>query len=69
MHVVLPEVDGRLFAGLVSHKPPGKRHPELQFSRFGHRADAGRIAAVVDRVKAWDRLATFFLRSFLCAFR
>jgi cobaltochelatase CobN len=58
MHVVLPEVDGRLFAGLVSHKSPGKRHPDLQFSRFGHRADAGRIAAVVDRVKAWERLAT-----------
>lgn len=57
MHVVLPEVDGRLFAGLVSHKSPGKRHPDLQFSRFAHRADAGRIAAVVDRVKAWHRLA------------
>ncbi len=58
MHVVLPEVDGRLFAGLISHKSPGKRHPELQFSRFAHRADAERIAAVVDRVKHWHRLAT-----------
>ncbi|WP_128514798.1 cobaltochelatase subunit CobN [Tabrizicola thermarum] len=58
MHVVLPEVDGRLFAGIVSHKSPGKRHPELQFSRFAHRADAGRIKAVVDRVKHWHRLAT-----------
>lgn len=58
MHVVLPEVDGRLFAGIISHKSPGKRHPELQFSRFAHRADAGRIAAVVDRVKHWHRLAT-----------
>jgi cobaltochelatase CobN len=58
MHVVLPEVDGRLFAGLVSHKSPGKRHPDLQFSRFAHRADAGRVQAVVDRVKHWCRLAT-----------
>ncbi len=58
MHVVLPEVDGRLFAGIVSHKSPGKRHPELQFTRFAHRADAGRIKAVVDRVKHWHRLAT-----------
>ncbi len=58
MHVVLPEVDGRLFAGLVSFKSPGKRHPELQFSRFAHRADAGRIAAVVDRVTAWTQLAS-----------
>jgi cobaltochelatase CobN len=58
MHVVLPEVDGRLFAGLVSHKSPGKRHPDLQFSRFAHRADAARIAAVVDRITHWHRLAT-----------
>jgi cobaltochelatase CobN len=57
MHVVLPEVDGNLFAGLVSHKSPGRRHPELQFSTFGHRADAERIAAVVGRVKSWNRLA------------
>ncbi len=58
MHVVLPEVDGRLFAGLISHKSPGKRHPDLQFSRFAHRADAERIAAVVGRVTAWTRLST-----------
>jgi cobaltochelatase CobN len=58
MHVVLPEVDGRLFAGLISHKSPGKKHPELQFSRFAHRADAERIKAVVDRVTHWHRLAT-----------
>ncbi|MFN3576990.1 MAG: cobaltochelatase subunit CobN [Tabrizicola sp.] len=58
MHVVLPEVDGRLFTGIISHKSPGKRHPDLQFSRFAHRADAGRIAAVVDRVTHWHRLAT-----------
>ena len=57
MHVVLPEVDGRLFAGLVSFKSPGKRDPDLQFSRFAHRADASRIAAVVAKVAAWHRLA------------
>ena len=58
MHVVLPEVDGRLFAGVASFKSPGKRDPDLQFSRFAHRADAGRVAAVIDRVAAWHRLAT-----------
>ncbi|WP_309663847.1 cobaltochelatase subunit CobN [Tabrizicola sp.] len=58
MHVVLPEVDGRLFAGLVSFKSPGKRDPDLQFSRFAHRADAARIAAVVAKISAWHRLAT-----------
>ena len=57
MHVVMPEVDGRIFAGLVSFKSPTKRDPDLQFSRFVHRADLGRIAAVVDRVDGWLRLA------------
>jgi cobaltochelatase CobN len=57
MHVVLPEVDGRILAGLISHKSPGSRHPDLQFSRFAHRADPGRIAAVVGRVGHWHRLA------------
>ncbi|GGW35302.1 cobaltochelatase subunit CobN [Gemmobacter lanyuensis] len=52
MHVVLPEVDGRLFAGVVSFKQPLPRDPDLQFSRFAHRADADRIAAVMDRVAA-----------------
>ncbi|MEH7827584.1 cobaltochelatase subunit CobN [Gemmobacter denitrificans] len=52
MHVVLPEVDGRLFAGVVSFKQPSARDPDLQFSRFAHRADPARIAAVIDRVMA-----------------
>lgn len=57
MHVVLPEVDGRLFAGLISFKSPGKRDPDLQYARFAHRPDPERVAAVVARVKAWLRLA------------
>ena len=57
MHVVLPEVDGRILAGLISHKSPGSRHPELQFSRFAHRPDQTRIEAVVQRVSHWHRLA------------
>ncbi len=58
MHVVLPEVDGRLFAGVISFKSPGKRDPDLQFSRFTHRADRARIAAVVDRIAGWTALRT-----------
>ena len=57
MHVVLPEVDGRLFAGVVSFKQPEGRDPDLQYSRFAHRADAGRVTAVADRVAGWHRLA------------
>ena len=56
MHVVLPEVDGRLFTGVVSFKSPQRKDPHLQFSRFVHRADAGRIASVVARIKGWYAL-------------
>ncbi|WP_370227519.1 cobaltochelatase subunit CobN, partial [Cognatishimia sp.] len=57
MHVVLPEVDGRLFAGVASFKEPGKKDPDLQYSRFGHRAHAERIEAVAQKVAAWVALA------------
>ncbi|NEK21393.1 cobaltochelatase subunit CobN [Sulfitobacter sp. JBTF-M27] len=57
MHVVLPEVDGRIFTGVVSFKAPEKKDPHLQYSRFSHRANAPRIKAVVDRVAGWHRLA------------
>lgn len=58
MHVVLPEVDGRVFGGVVSFKSPGRKDPDLQYSRFGHRADIDRIRAVVDRVMGWYQLST-----------
>ena len=58
MHVVLPELDGRIFAGVTSFKSPGKRDPDLQYSRFAHRADSARIEAVIDRVVGWQRLST-----------
>ncbi|KWV53300.1 cobalamin biosynthesis protein CobN [Bradyrhizobium macuxiense] len=58
MHVVLPEVDGRLFAGVVSFKSPGERDPDLQFAHLAHRPDEERVAAVAARVAAWHRLAT-----------
>ncbi len=58
MNVVMPEVDGRIFAGVVSFKAPARKDPDLQFSRFAHRAEADRIGAVADRVLAWHRLAT-----------
>lgn len=63
MHVVLPEVDGRIFAGVTSFKSPGRRDPDLQFSRFAHRADTGRINAIVERITAWTRLAATPARS------
>ncbi|MFN4057581.1 MAG: cobaltochelatase subunit CobN [Roseinatronobacter sp.] len=56
MHVVLPEVDGRIFAGAVSFKDFAPRDPDLQFARAEHRAAPDLIAACVARVVAWVRL-------------
>ncbi|WP_170325433.1 cobaltochelatase subunit CobN [Ruegeria arenilitoris] len=53
MHVVLPEVDGRISAGIASFKEPGKRDPHLEYSRFAHRAEPERIEAIIDRVTGW----------------
>ena len=58
MHVVLPEVDGRLFAGVASFKEAGVHDPDLQYSRRGHRADPDRVAAIADRVAGWVALGT-----------
>ncbi|WP_170396377.1 cobaltochelatase subunit CobN [Ruegeria arenilitoris] len=53
MHVVLPEVDGRISAGIASFKEPGKRDPHLEYSRFAHRAEDERIEAIIERVTGW----------------
>ncbi|MGB7243821.1 MAG: cobaltochelatase subunit CobN [Sulfitobacter sp.] len=57
MHVVLPEVDGRLFAGLASFKEPQTRDTDLQYARFAHNAETDRIEAVADKVQSWVDLA------------
>jgi cobaltochelatase CobN len=58
MHVVLPEVDGRLFAGVVSFKSATERDPDLQFAHLAHGTDHERVGAVVERVAAWHELTT-----------
>ncbi len=58
MHVVLPEVDGRVFAGVASFKEKGAHDPELQIALAAHQPDADRVAAVADRVAAWVGLST-----------
>ncbi|MTH79765.1 cobaltochelatase subunit CobN [Paracoccus aestuariivivens] len=56
MNVVLPEVDGRIFAGVASFKEPDSPDAELEFSRLVHKPDPDRIAAIADRVAGWHRL-------------
>ncbi|MEM6390606.1 MAG: cobaltochelatase subunit CobN, partial [Pseudomonadota bacterium] len=57
MHVVLPEVDGRIFAGVASFKEPQAQDPALEFSRFAHSPVPDRIDALADRIAAWHHLA------------
>ena len=57
MHVVLPEVDGRIMAGVASFKQPGPRDEALQFARHVHTPRPDRIAGIADRVAAHVRLA------------
>ncbi len=58
MHVVLPEVDGRIFAGVCSFKEAGAVDPALEFARLAHQPHPDRIAAIADKVAAWVRLGT-----------
>src|SRR3984885_6526012 len=52
IHVVLPELDGRIFAGVASFKQIEAADPELGYARTLHAGDDGRIAAIVARAKA-----------------
>ena len=57
MHVVLPEVDGRIFAGVASFKEPAARDPDLEFSRAMHSPVPDQIEAIVAKMARWHRLA------------
>jgi cobaltochelatase CobN len=57
MHVVLPEVDGRLLAGVASFKSSDERDPQLEIALARHRPRTERIAAIADKVAAWRHLA------------
>jgi cobaltochelatase CobN len=56
IHVVLPELDGRLFAGVASFKQVETTDPELGYARTVHGGDDDRIAAIVARARAWIAL-------------
>ena len=57
MHVVLPEVDGRLFAGVASFKEAGAKDEALEFARMAHQPHKARVKAIADQVEGWVRLA------------
>src|SRR5690242_3805454 len=57
MHVVLPELDGRVLTGIVAFKDVLARCEELAFTALASRVEPDRMAITADRIAAWLRLA------------
>ncbi len=57
MHVVLPELDGRLLTGAISFKGEAAANPAIQYARTLHEPDAPGIALAAGRAAGWARLA------------
>ena len=57
MHVVLPELDGRVLAGAIAFKDALPALDGLAFTAFANRPEPDRVAAVAERVAALVRLA------------
>jgi cobaltochelatase CobN len=56
MHVVLPELDGRILAGAISFKGESETDPALAFRAFANRPEPDRVAQVANRIEAFIRL-------------
>jgi cobaltochelatase CobN len=52
MHVVLPELDGRVLAGTIAFKDALPTQAGLAFSAFASRPEPDRVAMVADRIAA-----------------
>jgi cobaltochelatase CobN len=56
MHIVLPELDGRILAGAVAFKDPLPAQEGLAFTALTSRPEADRIEMVANRIAAFVRL-------------
>ena len=56
MHVVLPELDGRVLAGAIAFKDALPTQAGLAFTAFASRPEPDRVAMVADRIAALVRL-------------
>jgi len=56
MHVVLPELDGRILAGAIAFKHPLPPHEGLAFTALANKPEPDRVAMVADRIAALVRL-------------
>jgi cobaltochelatase CobN len=57
MHVVLPELDGRVLTGVVAFKDMLAPSQELAFTALASRPEGDRVDIAADRIAAWVRLA------------
>jgi cobaltochelatase CobN len=56
MHIVLPELDGRILAGVVAFKDALPAQEQLAFTALASRPEPDRVAMVADRIAALARL-------------
>jgi len=56
MHVVLPELDGRVLVGAIAFKDPLAPQDALAFTALASRPEPDRVAMVADRIAALARL-------------
>jgi cobaltochelatase CobN len=56
MHVVLPELDGRILAGAISFKAEGEPDAQLGFRAVANRPEPDRVEQVARRIAAFLRL-------------
>src|SRR5215468_2842147 len=56
MHVVLPEIDGRVLQGVIAFKGPVPTQDDLNFTAFGSLPEADRVAILADRIAALVKL-------------
>ena len=56
MHVVLPELDGRILAGAISFKAESELDPALGFRAQVNRPEPDRIGQVADRIAGFMRM-------------
>jgi cobaltochelatase CobN len=56
MHVVMPELDGRILAGAIAFKAETEADAALAFKAFANRPEPDRVAQVADRIAAFIRL-------------
>ena len=62
MHVALPEIDGRIFAGVASFKKKMPTDFKLQFNEIKHETYKDGISSITQKVKSWIKLQNTSLK-------